>query len=135
MARTRTLSDYGWGMNAAVWTEHREVTTAADHFVRAVEARSPELIESMRRMATVFDHLTVEGKREFTQELTEALAKEATTWGAVEGVVEAWYRSWLFRRSPEHGAVVDEAWARFRGEIPPAERGQTVEELRKELEG
>ncbi|MGH7862599.1 MAG: hypothetical protein ACRENM_04960 [Candidatus Dormibacteraceae bacterium] len=122
-------------MKAPVWTERAEVTTAADYFLRALETRSPELIEAMHHMAMVFGHLTLEGKREFTQELAGALAKEAKTWDAVEGVVEAWHRSWLFRRNPDHGAVVEEAWARYRGEIPPAERGQTVEELRKELEG
>jgi hypothetical protein len=68
-------------------------------------------------------------------ELVEALAasRDQDDLLPVRLVLEAWYRTTLLRRDPEHAQLVTAAGERSAGNIPAGIKDQTVDELRDEI--
>lgn len=77
----------------------------------------------------VFEALTQEGEKAFSQEIVAALLKaEATNdFRPVRDVVEAWYRTLLFVRAPGHDEAIE--WA---NSTEPGE-GMTFDQFKDRL--
>jgi hypothetical protein len=68
---------------------------------------------------------------EFIEALEQSRAKDDLV--PVYRVLEAWYRTTLLRRDPDHARLTSEATDRAEGRIPGEAATQTVDELRDEI--
>lgn len=104
----------------------------------AMSAQAPEKVRhpeglslpSKEKIKRVMPFLTAEGQRIFLEEVLESLAdaKDTGDLSHVNHVVEAWYRTLLFKMDPEH----QERWER--AQRLSDEGGMDIEEVSRRLD-
>ena len=90
---------------------------------------------SEHAMDRMFEELGEDDLRKLATEFIEALEQSRAKDDLVPvyRVLEAWYRTTLLRRDPDHARLTSEATDRAEGRIPPGVETQTVEQLRDEI--
>ncbi len=83
----------------------------------------------------MLDELNQEDLAEMAKAFFEALdvSRQKDDLRPVQRVLEAWYRTTLLRRDPEHAQLTREAHARAAGHVPSDVETQTVDELRDDI--
>ncbi len=102
--------------------------------VPATKIRHPEelTVPSKKKIEQVLPHLTSEGRRDLLRDIFNALvdAKESGDLGHVNHVVDAWYRTLLFKIQPDH----EERWEKARVVIAAHPEGTEQDRLQEQLD-
>lgn len=90
---------------------------------------------SREAMEKMLSRLTEDELTQVLNEIIEALAasRDRDDLLPVRVVFEAWYRTTLLRKDPDHDLLTREAHERTAGKVPDAIETQTVDELRDEI--
>src|SRR5690348_5300933 len=104
----------------------------------AVAIRHPReftLPASTEAIIGMLDELSQEDLAELAKEFLEALdaSRQKDDLRPVQRVLEAWWRTTLLRRDPEHERLTKEAHARAEGKLPSRIETQTAEQLRDDI--